>query len=61
MLPKSGFTQRAAMTELIKQYRQISEASGTQVAVGAANLKLVAARTYSLLSAEITSTNFSIS
>jgi hypothetical protein len=61
MLPKSGFTQRAAMTELIKQYRQIAEASGTQVAAGAANLKLVAARTYSLLSAEITSTNFRIS
>jgi hypothetical protein len=61
MLPKAGFTQRPAMTELIKQYRQIADASGTQVAAGAANLKLVAARTYALLSAELTSTNFRIS
>ncbi len=61
MLPKSGFTQRAAMTELIKQYRQIAEGTGAQVTAGAPNLKLIAARTYSLLSAEITSTNFRIS
>ncbi len=61
MLPKAGFTQRPAMTELIKQYRQIATTSGTQVTAGAPNLKLVAARTYSLLSAELTSTNFRIS
>ena len=61
MLPKAGFTQRAAMTELIKQYRQIAEGTGAQVTAGAPNLKLIAARTYSLLSAEITSTNFRIS
>jgi hypothetical protein len=61
MLPKAGFTQRAAMTELIKQYRQIAEATGAQITAGAPNLKLIAARTYSLLSAEITSTNFRIS
>jgi hypothetical protein len=61
MLPKAGFTQRAAMTELINQYRIIANASGAQIMAGAPNLKLIAARTYSLLSAEITSTNFRIS
>jgi hypothetical protein len=61
MLPKAGFTQRAAMTELINQYRLIANSSGAQVSVGAPNLKLIAARTFSLLSAEITSTNFRIS
>ena len=61
VLPKAGFTQRAAMTELIKQYRQLANSSGADVSAGAANLKLVAARTYTLLSAEITSTNFRIS
>ncbi|MEY4667449.1 MAG: hypothetical protein RL518_148 [Pseudomonadota bacterium] len=61
LLPKAGFTQRAAMTELIKQYRLIANSSGSEVAAGAANLKLVAARTYTLLSAELTSTNFRIS
>ncbi|MEN9847240.1 MAG: hypothetical protein RIS36_2387 [Pseudomonadota bacterium] len=61
MLPKVGFTQRPAMTELIKQYRQIAEGTGAHLTSGAPNLKLVAARTYSILSAEITSTNFRIS
>jgi hypothetical protein len=61
LLPKSGFTQRPAMTELINQYRQISASSGAPLTLGAANLKLVAARTYSLLSAELTSTKFKIS
>ena len=61
LLPKAGFTQRAAMTELIKQYQIIANGIGSQVSAGAPNLKLIAARTYSLLSAEITSTNFRIS
>ena len=61
LLPKSGFTQRAAMTELINQYRQISSSTGAPLTLGAANLKLIAARTYTLLSAELTSTKFRIS
>lgn len=61
LLPKAGFTQRAAMTELINQYRQLSTASGAPLTLGAANLKLVAARTYTILSAELTSTKFRIS
>lgn len=58
---KAGFTQRPAMTELIKQYRLIASSTDAKLVAGAANLKLVAARTYSLLSAELTSTNFRIS
>jgi len=61
LLPKSGFTQRAAMTELINQYRLISSSTGAPLTLGAANLKLIAARTYTLLSAELTSTKFRIS
>jgi len=61
LLPKAGFTQRPAITELINQYRQISAASGAPLTLGAANLKLVAARTYTILSAELTSTKFKIS
>lgn len=61
LLPKSGFTQRAAMSELINQYRQMSASTGAPVTLGAANLKLVAARTYALLAAELTSTKFRIS
>ena len=61
LMPKAGFTQRAAMSELINQYRQISSSTGAPLTLGAANLKLVAARTYSLLTAELTSTKFRIS
>jgi hypothetical protein len=60
LLPKAGFTQRAAMTELIKQYRNLAASSGAPLTLGAANLKLIAARTYSILSAELTSTKFRI-
>ena len=58
LMPKAGATQRAAMAELITQYRSISTGTGAPTSVGAPNLKLVAARTYSLMSAELTSTKF---
>lgn len=61
LLPKSGFTQRAAMTELINQYRQIANSTGAPLTLGAPNLKLIAARTYTLLVAEFNSTQFRIS
>lgn len=61
LLPKVGFTQRAAMTELINQYRALAASTGAPLTLGAANLKLIAARTYSLLSAELVSTQFRIS
>jgi hypothetical protein len=61
LLPKAGFTQRAAMTELINQYRALAASTGAPLTLGAANLKLIAARTYSILSAELVSTQFRIS
>ena len=60
LLPKAGFTQRAAITELINQYRSLASATGAPLTLGAANLKLIAARTYSILSAELMSTKFRI-
>ena len=61
LIPKAGFTQRAAMTELINQYRTISATQGAPLTLGAPNLKLVVARTYSILSSELASTKFRIS
>jgi hypothetical protein len=58
---KIGYTSRAAMAELVSQYRTIAEAQGSPVSIGAANLKLLAARTYSLLTAELKTTQFKIS
>lgn len=55
---KAGMTQRAAIAELTNQYRTIATAQGAPIALGAPNLKLVVARTYSLLSAELASTKF---
>jgi hypothetical protein len=60
LLPKAGFTQRAAITELINQYRSLAASTGAPLTLGAANLKLIAARTYSILSAELASTKFRI-
>ena len=60
LLPKAGFTQRAAITELINQYRSLAASTGAPLTLGAANLKLIAARTYSILSAELMSTKFRI-
>lgn len=58
---KIGYTSRAAMAELVSQYRTIAEAQGSAVSIGAPNLKLLAARTYSLLTAELKTTQFKIS
>lgn len=60
LVTKAGFTQRAAMTELISQYRSVAGAQGAPTTLGAPNLKLLVARTYTLLSAELTSTKFRI-
>jgi len=60
LLPKAGFTQRAAITELINQYRSLAASTGAPLTLGAANLKLIAARTYSIISAELMSTKFRI-
>lgn len=60
LMTRSGFTQRAAMAELINQYRTLSAATGAPTALGAPNLKLVVARTYTILTSELTSTKFKL-
>lgn len=60
LMTRSGFTQRPAMAELINQYRSLSNATGAPTALGAPNLKLVVARTYTILTSELTSTKFKL-
>lgn len=57
---KSGFTVRPAMTELMNQYKAIADGSGTTVSIGAANLQLLVARTFSLLTAELSTSKFAL-
>ena len=58
---KAGYTARPALAELINQYRSIANSSGAPAKLGAANLKLLAARTYSLLTAELSTSQFRLS
>lgn len=60
LVSKAGFTQRPQMSELMNQYRSVAGAQGAPTTLGAPNLKLLVARTYTLLSAELTSTKFRI-
>lgn len=55
---KAGYTARPALAELINQYRSIANSSGAPMTLGAGNVKLLAARTYSLLTAELTTSRF---
>lgn len=57
---KAGYTARPALAELINQYRSIANSSGAPITLGAANLKLLAARTYSLLTAELSTSRFKL-
>lgn len=56
LMGKIGVTARPAMAELITQYRVAS--TGSSNGVGAPALKLLAARTYMLLAAELRTSNF---
>jgi hypothetical protein len=58
LITRAGYTARPAMAELISQYRTVAADTASTVSIGAPNLKLLAARTYSLLSAELTTTQF---
>lgn len=58
---RAGYTVRPAMAELVSQYRTVSEKSDAPVSIGAANLQLLAARTYSLLASELNTTQFRVS
>jgi len=57
---KAGYTVRPAMAELINQYRTIAADAGSSVSIGAPNLKLLAARTYALVTSELKTTQFKI-
>jgi hypothetical protein len=56
---KVGYTVRPALAELVNQYRLVSEDKGASV--GAPNLKLLVARTYSLITSELKTSQFKIS
>lgn len=58
---KAGYPSRPAMAELISQYRSIASGDSAVVSIGAPNLKLLAARTYFLVSSELKTTRFKIS
>jgi hypothetical protein len=55
---RAGYTARPAMAELVNQYRNIAADKSAGASIGAPHLKLLAARTYSLLTAELTTTQF---
>lgn len=55
---RAGYTARPAIAELVNQYRNVAADKGSSVSIGAPHLKLLAARTYSLLTAELNTTQF---
>ncbi len=60
LVQKSGFTVRPAMTELMNQYKAIADQTGAPVSIGAPNLQLLVARTFSLLTAELSTSKFAL-
>jgi hypothetical protein len=59
LVNKAGFTSRPALNEIALQYRMLGTSSGDTVT--AAQVKLLASRTYSVLAAELETTKFSLS
>lgn len=60
LIEHAGFTVRPAMTELINQYRVVANSSARDISIGAPNLKLLVARTYTLVASELKTTQFKI-
>jgi hypothetical protein len=58
---KAGYTVRPAMAELVSQYRSVSENAQAGASIGAPHLKLLVARTYSLIASELKTTGFRVS
>lgn len=59
VIPTAGYTSRAALTELMKQYRAFAaDTSGNSVSASAS--KMLVARTYLALASELRTTNFEI-
>lgn len=61
LIGHAGLTVRPAMTELINQYRVVAESASRDISIGAPNLKLLVARTYTLIAGELKTTQFKIS
>lgn len=57
LLPHAGVTARPALTELVKQYRELGHQKADQISPS--QVKLIVARTYFLLAGELKTTNFS--
>jgi hypothetical protein len=57
---RSGFTVRPAMSELMNQYKVIAAQEGAAISIGAPNLQLLVARTFSLLTTELSTSKFSL-
>ncbi len=66
LLPNAGYTSRAALTEVKKQYGQIAEQVSAEVAGlppaadQVAKVKLAAARAYTILASELETTGFNL-
>jgi hypothetical protein len=60
LLNHAGYTSRPAMNELLNQFRVLADTKSAQNQSGSA-IKLLVARTYSLLSAELTGVGFAVS
>jgi hypothetical protein len=60
LVEKAGIPSRPAMTALINQYRKVATADGGAPSLGAPNLKLLAARTYSLVGSELGAVRFGL-
>ena len=57
---KVGYTVRPALAELVSQYSTIAEGADKAASIGAPNLKLLVARTYSLMTSELKTTQFKV-
>lgn len=58
LVVRSGYTSRVALEEILKRYVTVSE--GTSGSFNTASAKLLAQRTYHVLSAELENTRFSL-
>lgn len=61
LIQHAGFTVRPAMGEIMNQYRVVATSASKHVSIGAPNLKLLVARTYTLITSELKTTQFKIS
>jgi hypothetical protein len=59
LIATAGYTSRASMGEILMQHRVVLE-DASRGTVNSARIKLLAARTYSLLSSELATTRFAV-